>query len=74
MADIYTLAYRVVVWLGQTTNNSKLGISTLKYIGAQVESMKTIGDITPQVLHIRHGITRHADFHKTKRLGMPPMI
>jgi hypothetical protein len=40
MADIYTLAHRVVVWLGPTSNNSKLGISTLEYLGAQVESMK----------------------------------
>jgi hypothetical protein len=30
MADIYTLAHRVVVWWGPTSNNSKLGISTLE--------------------------------------------
>ncbi|EON70018.1 hypothetical protein W97_09284 [Coniosporium apollinis CBS 100218] len=36
MATIYRLAYRVVVWLGPETGNSKLAISTLRYLGAQM--------------------------------------
>jgi hypothetical protein len=37
MACIYKLANRVVVWLGPEANNSKLALSTLQYLGAQVE-------------------------------------
>ncbi|MCJ1246985.1 hypothetical protein MMC30_004196 [Trapelia coarctata] len=37
MEDIYKFAHRVVVWLGPSSNNSKLAISTLGYLGNQVE-------------------------------------
>lgn len=38
MADIYSLAARVVVWLGPAEDDSDLAISTLAYLGAQVET------------------------------------
>lgn len=38
MADIYSLAARVVVWLGAAEDDSDLAISTLAYLGAQVET------------------------------------
>ncbi|PON26267.1 hypothetical protein TGAM01_v204743 [Trichoderma gamsii] len=38
MADIYSLAARVVVWLGPAEDDSELAISTLAYLGAQVET------------------------------------
>lgn len=37
MADIYRLAYRVIVWLGTEDNNSRLALSTIDYLAAQVE-------------------------------------
>ncbi|KAI1398394.1 heterokaryon incompatibility protein-domain-containing protein [Hypoxylon fuscum] len=37
MRDIYRLAARVVVWLGQATNGSRLALSALGHLGAQVE-------------------------------------
>jgi len=40
MADIYTSAIRVVVWLGAESGSSKLAISTLNHLGAQVELTK----------------------------------
>ncbi|KAI1280101.1 heterokaryon incompatibility protein-domain-containing protein [Xylaria sp. FL0933] len=54
MADIYSQASRVVVWLDQTTNNSERAINTLKRIGEHVEQLipeggivRSPGDITP---------------------------
>ena len=38
MADIYKFARRVVVWLGPETSNSKLALSTLGYLGQQMET------------------------------------
>lgn len=43
MSDIYRLADRVVVWLGEATGNSKLAVSTLDYLGAQIELTKQGG-------------------------------
>lgn len=40
MSTIYTLAHRVVIWLGPETGNSRLAISTLRHLGAQVESTR----------------------------------
>lgn len=40
MADIYSLAKRVVVWLGPEQNSSNLALSTLRYVGDQVEVTK----------------------------------
>jgi hypothetical protein len=40
MADIYRLAYRVVVWLGPESTNSKLAMSALEYVGSKVEVFK----------------------------------
>lgn len=37
MADIYRLAARVVVWLGEATADSHLAISALRYLGKQLE-------------------------------------
>jgi len=37
MGHIYQLASRVLVWLGPESNNSNLALSTLKYLGTQVE-------------------------------------
>ena len=37
MADIYRQADRVVVWLGPEENHSNLALSTLKYLGSQIE-------------------------------------
>lgn len=36
MADIYSRATRVVVWLGPAENDSNLAVATLDYLGAQV--------------------------------------
>ncbi|KAM0264110.1 hypothetical protein ACHAQJ_000855 [Trichoderma viride] len=38
MSDIYSLAARVVVWLGPAEDDSDLAISTLAYLGGQVET------------------------------------
>ena len=38
MADIYSLATRVVIWLGPTENNSDTAVATLARLGAQVET------------------------------------
>ncbi|KAJ4226179.1 hypothetical protein NW759_004765 [Fusarium solani] len=43
MSDIYRLADRVVVWLGEETSNNKLAVSTLDYLGAQIELTKQGG-------------------------------
>lgn len=40
MADIYSLAPRVVVWLGPRSLASTLALSTLNYLGQQVEVTK----------------------------------
>ncbi|KAJ4390436.1 hypothetical protein N0V85_007218 [Neurospora sp. IMI 360204] len=40
MADIYSLAPRVVVWLGPRSPASTLALSTLNYLGQQVEVTK----------------------------------
>ncbi|MCJ1432890.1 hypothetical protein MMC27_002248 [Xylographa pallens] len=37
MANIYSLAQRVVVWLGEQSNDSKLGLETLQYLANQIE-------------------------------------
>jgi hypothetical protein len=38
MSEIYSLATRVVVWLGPEADDSDLAVSTLAYLGAQVET------------------------------------
>ncbi|CAM1506381.1 Fc.00g060220.m01.CDS01 [Cosmosporella sp. VM-42] len=38
MADIYSRANRVIVWLGPAADESDLAISTLAHLGAQVET------------------------------------
>lgn len=43
MTDIYRQAYRVVVWLGLESSNSKLAIRTLDYLGLQAETLKDNG-------------------------------
>lgn len=40
MADIFRLAERVVVWLGEESDNSTLALSTLGHLAAQVEMTK----------------------------------
>lgn len=37
MTSIYRLAHRVVVWLGPASHSSSLAMSTLEYLGEQVE-------------------------------------
>jgi len=37
MTDVYNLAYRVVLWLGPASPSSTDVITTLKYVGAQLE-------------------------------------
>lgn len=37
MSDIYKFAYRVVAWLGPSSDNSKLAIASLKQFAAQVD-------------------------------------
>ncbi|CAM1511935.1 Fc.00g094480.m01.CDS01 [Cosmosporella sp. VM-42] len=52
MADIYRLADHVVIWLGAETHNSNLAISTLDYLGAQIEITKTGGRLpSPKCAH-----------------------
>jgi Heterokaryon incompatibility protein (HET) len=46
MADIYRQAFRVVVWLGSESSNSKLAMSTLDYLGAQVETLTMDGRLS----------------------------
>lgn len=41
MRDIYRLAFRVVMYLGPGSSNSGLALSTLSYLGQQVETSKT---------------------------------
>ena len=41
MAKIYKFAERVVVWLGPEQENTKLAISTMQYLGRQVEIFRT---------------------------------
>ncbi|KAK7219774.1 hypothetical protein V2G26_007777 [Clonostachys chloroleuca] len=40
MADIFRSAVRVVIWLGQESDNSTLALSTLDYLATQVEINK----------------------------------
>ncbi|KAI0386421.1 HET-domain-containing protein [Hypomontagnella monticulosa] len=40
MSQIYSLAHRVVAWLGPSSDNSALAISRLTYLGQQVESTR----------------------------------
>lgn len=40
MTNIYTLAQRVIAWLGEESNNSKQALSTLRHIGRQLEATK----------------------------------
>lgn len=37
MTDVYEMAHRVMVWLGESSSNSQRAVETLCYIGAQVE-------------------------------------
>jgi hypothetical protein len=41
MTNIYTLAERVVIWLGEESDNSKLALSTLEHIGRQLNVTKS---------------------------------
>jgi hypothetical protein len=47
MSYIYKLAYRVVVWLGSRRDSSDLALSTLRYLGDQVEYSRN-------GFHVRH--------------------
>lgn len=52
MADIYRLAHRVVIWLGPESANSPLAMTTLAYLGSQVDF--TTGNFrapTPEAVH-----------------------
>lgn len=46
MADIYSLAARVVVWLGPAAKGSDLAISTLAHLDAQVETTMDVYRLT----------------------------
>jgi hypothetical protein len=54
MASIYSLAHRVVVWLGLGSPSSSLAMSTLEYLGEQIE-------ISHQgnVIHTPGAVERH---------------
>ncbi|KAF1829300.1 HET-domain-containing protein [Decorospora gaudefroyi] len=41
MTNIYTLAWRVVVWLGEEFGDSKHALATLRHIGRQLEATKS---------------------------------
>jgi hypothetical protein len=41
MTSIYTLAQRVIAWLGEESNNSKHALATLQHIGRQLEATKS---------------------------------
>lgn len=41
MDNIYSFASRTLVWLGLETTNSKLAMSTLAYLGKQIESTRS---------------------------------
>jgi hypothetical protein len=41
MTNIYTLAERVVIWIGEESNSSKLALSTLEHIGKQLDVTKS---------------------------------
>lgn len=41
MTNIYTLAERVVIWLGEESDSSKLALSTLEHIGIQLNVTKS---------------------------------
>lgn len=41
MTNIYTLAQRVIAWLGEESNNSKHALVTLQHIGRQLEATKS---------------------------------
>jgi hypothetical protein len=40
MTNIYTLAHRVIAWLGKESNNSKHALATLQHIGRQLKATK----------------------------------
>lgn len=54
MTSIYSLAHRVVVWLGPGSPSSSLAMSTLEYLGEQVE-MSREGNI----IHTPGAVERH---------------
>lgn len=41
MTSIYTLAHRVVAWLGEESDSSKLALTTLQHIGLQLKATKS---------------------------------
>ncbi|RDL38024.1 uncharacterized protein BP5553_05457 [Venustampulla echinocandica] len=41
MTDIFKSAYRVIVWLGEEADESKLALSTMAYLGRQTELCKS---------------------------------
>jgi Heterokaryon incompatibility protein (HET) len=41
MANIYTLAQRVIAWLGTESNKSKHALATLQHVGKQLEATKS---------------------------------
>ncbi|TVY82211.1 Heterokaryon incompatibility protein 6 OR allele [Lachnellula suecica] len=41
MTDIYTLARRVIAWLGMESNNSKHAFATLQHVGQQLKATKS---------------------------------
>lgn len=41
MTNIYTLAQRVIAWLGVKSNNSKHALATLQHVGRQLEQTKS---------------------------------
>ncbi|KAF4452329.1 heterokaryon incompatibility [Fusarium albosuccineum] len=47
MEDIYSLASRVVVWLGPETETTAEAINTLRYLGQQVEYLPDIRYLAP---------------------------
>ncbi len=52
MADIYKLAYRVVVWLGPCSWNSKLAFSTLDHFAEQVDFCHSFTRVSrPEAIH-----------------------
>ena len=40
MKDLYTIAPRTIIWLGEESENSSLALSTLHYFGNQIEVIK----------------------------------
>lgn len=54
MASIYSLAHRVVVWLGPGSPSSSLAMSTLEYLGEQIEISRQ-----GNVIHMPGAVERH---------------